>query len=935
MIVSRTQLVLFFALLHYRAESQQEVLIEESLEVESVQGPTGGRVELPCDVSPALSADKVGLVIWYKQGHETPIYSLDAREGITSQWSDPSTLGNRATFRTNTTPAVLVLNKLRPEDSGQYRCRVDFIKSPTKNSRLNLTVLIPPDRLIVISEGNDEVHGNILGPYDEGAEVNLTCIAVGGRPIARVSWWKSHALLANSEARATVSLKLHRPDFGTDITCQAVTDPSIPPLSNRLSIDMNLPPLSVRIQGGKRPLVAGQSTELTCQVVGARPKPVISWWKGGTKLTTVRDSTSMDGNITISVLTFVPAIEDAGRVLSCRAAQPKISHTTREDGWKMEIQHLPVVTLKFGANLDADKVVEGSDIYLDCRVRANPWYSNVHFTHNGITVKAGPGVLLANQTLVLQHVSRQAAGPYVCSATNILGDGFSSPLILDVKYAPTCKSEQPINIRAARGEVVEIECIVDANPKVSLTFQWWFNSTTHAKRELKISPLNVQNQAGTILYVVNSSADYGWVQCVASNLVGSQTLPCVYHILPAEKPSAVRNCDITNVTYDSLTLNCTPGHDGGVRQTFFLEVFDKTTGMLLRNISNEEPLFEVPGLSTSGVLALSIRSYNSKGLSEAFTLACSLLQYPERRTAQVPVKVELTTLLITVLAAVVIITIMAAVSAAVCYCKYCNNREDTNEKAKRSQEESLNVLLTGEKKTDSADSLDKNPDIIPLNTKLSDTCSNKSSNTDYSSVRPLISTTNVDEFEIPNRFNAHYNHAINSTYQYEHPLRYRIPNFQPSLAPMPNIGTNVYRQPFHNVYEDWLRYKNALPLDSSHLLPLEQLRPPEEYISPPPPVLSDLCPNPNSQCHLQESHLREMGQRHSSNESNPALSQNLKMSDLPSVRVHSESSSAYFNKFGVATNTIPRMKGTNTMSPKPRLKEMKLDSTKSTETETD
>ncbi|CAG4962874.1 unnamed protein product, partial [Parnassius apollo] len=202
------------------------------------------------------------------------------------------------------------------------------------------------------------------------------------RPIARVSWWKSHALLANSEARATVSFKLHRPDFGTDITCQAVTDPSIPPLSNRLSIDMNLPPLSVRIQGGKRPLVAGQSTELTCQVVGARPKPVISWWKGGTKLTTVRDSTSMDGNITISVLTFVPAIEDAGRVLSCRAAQPKISHTTREDGWKIEIQHLPVVTLNLGANLDADKVVEGSDIYLDCRVRANPWYSNVHFTHN-------------------------------------------------------------------------------------------------------------------------------------------------------------------------------------------------------------------------------------------------------------------------------------------------------------------------------------------------------------------------------------------------------------------------------------------------------------------------------------------------------------------------------------------------------------------------
>ncbi|XP_068624483.1 synaptogenesis protein syg-2-like [Battus philenor] len=911
MIVTHTQVVLFCALLHYQVESQQEVLIEESLEVESVQGPTGGRVELPCDASPALAADRVGLVIWYKQGHETPIYSFDAREGITSQWSDPSTLGNRATFRTNTTPAVLLLNKLRPEDSGQYRCRVDFIKSPTKNTRLNLTVLIPPDRLIILNERNDEVHGNVLGPYDEGAEVNLTCVALGGRPVARVSWWKSHALLANSEARAVVSLSLHRPDFGTEITCQAVTDPSIPPLSHRLSIDMNLSPLSVRIQGGKRPLVAGQSTKLSCQVVGARPKPVISWWKGGTKLSTVRDSTSMDGNVTVSVLTFVPAIEDAGRVLSCRAVQPSISHTTREDGWKLEIQHLPVVTLSFGANIDANSVVEGSDIYLDCRVRANPWYSNVHFTHNGITVRAGPGVLLANQSLVLQKVPRQASGSYVCSATNSLGDGLSTPLKLDIKYAPTCKSEHAINIRAARGEVVEVRCSVDANPKTHISYLWWFNSTTHSRRELKISPS--QNKLDTYDYVVNSSSDYGWVQCVGTNAVGQQTLPCIFNILPAEKPSSVRSCDISNVTYDSIILNCAPGLDGGLRQTFVLEVFDKATGSLVRNISSDEPHFEVPGLSTSGTLALLIRSYNGKGSSEAYTMSCSLLQYPERRTAQVPVKVELTTLLITVLATVLAVTVMATVSAAVCYCKYCNNNVGTAEKDKP-QEESSNVLLTGEKKAESADSLDKNPDIIPLNTKLSDNCSNKSSTTDFSSIKPLISTSNLEEFEIPTRFNAH-NHSMNSSYQYEHPLKYRVANFQPGLAPMPNIGTNVYRQPY-NVYEDWLRYKNALPLDSSQLLPLEQIRPPEEYITP-PPMLSDLYRNPNPQFHLQEANFRQMD--HGYAEHNSMTGQAVEITDTPSVRVHTDNNSVHFNKFGSSTNSLPRFKA---MTPKPWPKKM-------------
>lgn len=41
-----------------------------------------------------------------------------------------------------------------------------------------------------------------------------------GRPAARVSWWKSHALLANSEARTSVSFTLRRADYDSEITCQ-------------------------------------------------------------------------------------------------------------------------------------------------------------------------------------------------------------------------------------------------------------------------------------------------------------------------------------------------------------------------------------------------------------------------------------------------------------------------------------------------------------------------------------------------------------------------------------------------------------------------------------------------------------------------------------------------------------------------------------------
>ncbi|KPJ16337.1 Poliovirus receptor-related protein 2 [Papilio machaon] len=365
-------------------------ICDSSVEVESLHAPTGGTVELPCDVRPAQPEDRVGLVIWYKQGHESPIYSLDTREGVTSHWSDPTILGTRASFRTNTTPAVLILTRLRAEDSGQYRCRVDFIKSQTKNTRLNLTVLIPPDRLLIINQDGKEVDGGVLGPYDEDTTVNLTCIAVGGRPTARVSWWKSHALLDNSEGKAKVSLNLHRSDYGTEVTCQFVF----------LSITGEEEDITDQIT--EKPVLYDSDVYVVKYQYDDNGDDayVIYVWIGtnadpsdkaiGMEMAAQIDKeeeanvnvTALDGNITSSVLTFVPSIEDSGRALSCRVVQPTLVHSTREDGWKLEIQYLPVVKLSVGANINAEKVVEGSDVYLDCKVRANPSHSHVSFTHN-------------------------------------------------------------------------------------------------------------------------------------------------------------------------------------------------------------------------------------------------------------------------------------------------------------------------------------------------------------------------------------------------------------------------------------------------------------------------------------------------------------------------------------------------------------------------
>ncbi|XP_023343975.1 uncharacterized protein LOC111713355, partial [Eurytemora carolleeae] len=91
-------------------------------------------VELPCNITPSLPADRTTLVLWFKNDSLTPFYTYDRTKNSTNpvHWTDPKIeIANRSFFQTSSEMAHLVVQGVQLEDMSEYRCRVDFEQQPT------------------------------------------------------------------------------------------------------------------------------------------------------------------------------------------------------------------------------------------------------------------------------------------------------------------------------------------------------------------------------------------------------------------------------------------------------------------------------------------------------------------------------------------------------------------------------------------------------------------------------------------------------------------------------------------------------------------------------------------------------------------------------------------------------------------------------------
>ncbi|KAH8279276.1 hypothetical protein KR026_005389 [Drosophila bipectinata] len=612
---------------------------------ESIMGTVG---RLPCNVTPPIYEDRVALVIWYKVGLKTPIYSVDTRDSNFAQgthWSD-ETYRERLSFHVEGRAGTLTIKSTTEDDTGEYRCRVDFQKSPTRNSKVNLTVIIPPESVIILDSKGATIKDHTLGPYNEGSGINITCVAIGGRPQPRVTWLHGNTVYKDANVGQSLSERrvgnvlslprLERKNLHMQLTCRAENNNLTTPIISSVVLDMNLRPLIVKLQGENRPLSAGNSYQLSCVVIGARPAPTITWWKGSTPMKNTHEIANPDGNMTTSVLTFTPTIDDRGKFLSCRAEQSMIPESGLEDGWKLDIYHIPVVSLELGTNSLNSTLREGIDVFFECNIKSNPWIYQVSWRHNGEILSNNPaeGIAVSNQSLVLQNASRARSGIYTCVGSNREGDGESNPVQLDIRFAPVCRPGQRTTYSAGRQETVKVACEIDANPSEA-TYVWKFNASHGETIDILSSQVAVDRGRSIAHYTPQTENDYGTLLCWATNEIGDQSEPCVYTIVPAGEPDPLLNCTVLNQTSTGFQIECIEGFDGGLQQDFIMEVYANGTTRYPKISKSKRPYFEVSGLVPGMGYNVFLIAHNSKGRSNATILQVYTLKDPEKQTVKI------------------------------------------------------------------------------------------------------------------------------------------------------------------------------------------------------------------------------------------------------------------------------------------------------------
>eukprot|EP00090_Calanus_glacialis_P045715 TRINITY_DN8668_c0_g1_i1.p1 TRINITY_DN8668_c0_g1~~TRINITY_DN8668_c0_g1_i1.p1 ORF type:complete len:1080 (-),score=259.44 TRINITY_DN8668_c0_g1_i1:89-3328(-) len=476
-------------------------------EIEEIVAKAGDEVLLSCPVNTPECGDFHSLK-WYRDSSRMYVYSPAAKfsnaEGVLmDRCLDISqrSLGAdcaRGYLEVTDTNADLKITPIEMTDEGEYRCEITYLdvsnNCPVVHFTNLRTVAAPEYVSMSISSNPDEdISGQVVGPYSSGSSVAFSCESGGGKPAPSISWRfgeedlegettvDENILNGDITVTSVVVVDLEREHSGAYLYCSVINEVLDEPLETQVQVDVNVAVKSVSIE---EETTGQEDTEMviSCSAVGGRPLPVISWhMPESVEFETEEESEILEDETfkLISKLTFTPSKEENEKYVTCQAIN-EVMDEALEDEALLDIMYAPRVSIE-DENIT---MTAGEEIIINCLIDANPMnFSQVLWFHNeniiDVEDERFEGENSEIVSLAINPIVPGDAGNYYCLAENEVGQAVSTNSFdLEVLYPPSSQLRiEPEGPVSEEDHVnVTLYCdVVEGNPLVLSRVSWFLN----------------------------------------------------------------------------------------------------------------------------------------------------------------------------------------------------------------------------------------------------------------------------------------------------------------------------------------------------------------------------------------------------------------------------------------------------------------------------
>ncbi|XP_077193153.1 LOW QUALITY PROTEIN: nephrin [Paroedura picta] len=514
-----------------------------------------------------------------------------------------------------------------------------------------MNVLFSPDPPVISG-----YKGPVVKAKDK---LKLTCISLGGNPLATLQWLKNGEVIstnwetddANQLSRSFLTLSLAAEDNNATVTCQALNQVLSLPLQASFTLHVVFFPEEVKIIGSSS-TPESKEISLSCSTSSSNPPVQLRWWLGWRELNATEVTLSEGnhgGKVTVSNLTYRALREDNDLQLTCEAFNEAILYA-KKASVTLKVLY-PPQKIWIDVPPPETRFRVGTQVKLTCFASGgNPlprldWFKDNKIVRDGILAPAGPSGNIVSKELLLTTTPSDNMATYRCNASS---PSEAPPLVaftrLHIQFPPLQVTISTTSKEVRRNQTLKLTCRSgSSNPPATLT---WLkdgkklNAIDLGQKKAEYGGFSASSQVVLVAY----SANHGQrVECHAFSSVLSEGVNAFYQLnilfppeFSAEQPRAVQVAEYETVRLPLLVSASPP--EITYRWSFLGEVI-LTEGSPRYHLGDGGSL-EISKAIRADSGQYSVHCENSEGYSET-TILLDVQYAPSIRSIGDPTTVDL------------------------------------------------------------------------------------------------------------------------------------------------------------------------------------------------------------------------------------------------------------------------------------------------------